>query len=85
MQRRGDAGGVVEVADGDVDAVGNEIRTRRVAHEGADVVAVDVQLLDDGTADVARPPGSSWLGTVPPTRSCGRFPTTTAGSWADAC
>lgn len=50
---RGDAVGVVEVADGDVDAIGEEVGSAGVADEGADVVAVLVQAFNDATSDVA--------------------------------
>src|SRR5580704_2251331 len=54
---RGDAAGVVEVADGDVDAVGEEAGAGGVADEGADVVTVLVQEFNDAAADVARGSG----------------------------
>lgn len=49
----GDAVGVVEISDGDVDAIGEEVGARCVTDEGAHVVALSFQEVDDAAADVA--------------------------------
>jgi hypothetical protein len=44
---------IVEIPDGDVDAIGEEFGARRVADERAEVVAFLVQLFYEGPANVA--------------------------------